>query len=65
MAPHAGLPRRPASGYVAIQSTLPQTLAVGLSDSPVALLAWIVEKFGAWTDNDGDPSRAPSRATNC
>jgi microsomal epoxide hydrolase len=41
------------SGYVAIQSTRPQTLAYGLVDSPVGLLSWIAEKFWAWTDNDG------------
>src|SRR5690606_16650476 len=41
------------SGYVAIQATRPQTLAYGLNDSPVGLLAWIAEKFWAWTDNDG------------
>jgi pimeloyl-ACP methyl ester carboxylesterase len=40
-------------GYVAIQSTRPQTLAYGLLDSPVGLLAWIIEKFWAWTDNEG------------
>jgi pimeloyl-ACP methyl ester carboxylesterase len=37
-------------GYLAIQSTRPQTLAYGLHDSPVAQLAWIVEKFHEWTD---------------
>jgi epoxide hydrolase len=37
-------------GYNALQSTRPQTLAYGLSDSPVGQLAWIVEKFKAWTD---------------
>jgi len=36
--------------YLAIQSTRPQTLAYGLTDSPVAQLAWIVEKFREWTD---------------
>ena len=41
------------SGYVAIQSTRPQSLAYGLNDSPVGLLSWIAEKFYAWTDNDG------------
>ena len=41
------------SGYVAIQSTRPQSLAYGLNDSPVGLLSWIGEKFHAWTDNDG------------
>jgi pimeloyl-ACP methyl ester carboxylesterase len=37
-------------GYLQIQSTRPQTLAYGLADSPVAQLAWIVEKFQEWTD---------------
>jgi epoxide hydrolase len=37
-------------GYLQIQSTRPQTLAYGLSDSPVAQLAWIVEKFKEWTN---------------
>jgi epoxide hydrolase len=38
------------NGYFQIQATRPQTLAYGLSDSPVGLLAWIVEKFKEWTD---------------
>jgi epoxide hydrolase len=38
------------SGYSQIQSTRPQTLAYGLTDSPVGQLAWIVEKFKEWTD---------------
>jgi pimeloyl-ACP methyl ester carboxylesterase len=37
-------------GYIAIQSTRPQTLAFGLNDSPAGQLAWIVEKFHEWTD---------------
>ncbi len=37
-------------GYLQIQSTRPQTLAYALTDSPVAQLAWIVEKFQEWTD---------------
>jgi microsomal epoxide hydrolase len=49
------------SGYVAIQSTRPQTLAYGLVDSPVGLLSWIFEKFWAWTDNDGRVFDAVSR----
>ncbi len=40
------------TGYMAIQSTKPQTLAFGLSDSPVGLAAWILEKFHAWSDLD-------------
>jgi microsomal epoxide hydrolase len=42
--------RSTGSGYAAIQSTRPQTLAYGLADSPAGQLAWIAEKFGAWTD---------------
>ena len=41
-------------GYIAIQGTRPQTLGVGLNDSPVGLLAWIVEKWYAWSDCNGD-----------
>jgi pimeloyl-ACP methyl ester carboxylesterase len=44
-------------GYSAIQSTRPQTLAFGLADSPVGLLAWIVEKWRAWSDCEGDVIR--------
>ena len=37
-------------GYIGIQSTKPQTLAYGLTDSPIGQLAWIAEKFHAWSD---------------
>ena len=46
------------TGYQWIQGTRPQTLAYGLSDSPAGLAAWIFEKFRAWTDCDGDPTRS-------
>lgn len=36
------------AGYMKMQSTKPQTLAFGLSDSPVGLAAWILEKFHSW-----------------
>jgi microsomal epoxide hydrolase len=49
------------SGYQAIQGTKPQTLAYGLSDSPVGLAAWVVEKFRTWSDCDGKPENAISR----
>jgi pimeloyl-ACP methyl ester carboxylesterase len=48
-------------GYKAIQSTKPQTLSYGLNDSPVGLAAWIVEKFRAWSDCDGDVERRFSK----
>ena len=43
------------SGYSKQQSTRPQTLGYGLVDSPAGQAAWILEKFHAWTDNDGTP----------
>ena len=49
------------TGYQMIQGTRPQTLAFGLTDSPVGLAAWIVEKFRAWTDCNGNPEKALSR----
>jgi pimeloyl-ACP methyl ester carboxylesterase len=42
------------SGYSRIQGTRPQTLAYGLNDSPVGLAGWIIEKFRAWSDCQGD-----------
>jgi microsomal epoxide hydrolase len=52
--------RTTGSGYGAIQSTRPQTLAYGLTDSPAGQLAWIAEKFGEWTDG-GLPDEAVDR----
>ena len=40
--------------YAMIQSTMPQSLAYGLTDSPAGLAAWIVEKFRSWSDCHGD-----------
>ena len=48
---------REETGYQWIQGTKPQTLAYGLTDSPVGLAAWIVEKFRSWSDCGGDIER--------
>jgi microsomal epoxide hydrolase len=53
--------QREEAGYQWIQGTRPQTLAYGLTDSPAGLAAWIVEKFRAWSDCDGDVERIFSR----
>jgi pimeloyl-ACP methyl ester carboxylesterase len=45
--------RSTGSGYALMQRTKPDTLAAALSDSPSGLAAWIVEKFGAWSDHGG------------
>ncbi len=49
------------SGYSKQQRTRPQTVGYGLVDSPVGLMAWIVEKFWAWSDNNGHPEDALTR----
>jgi pimeloyl-ACP methyl ester carboxylesterase len=49
------------TGYQKIQGTKPQSLGFGLNDSPAGLLAWITEKFHAWTDCHGDIWSAVSR----
>lgn len=36
--------------YAAMHRTKPQTAAVGLTDSPAGLAAWIVEKLHGWSD---------------
>ncbi|HEY3470148.1 MAG TPA: epoxide hydrolase [Amycolatopsis sp.] len=44
-------------GYLDLQSHTPETIAAGLTDSPVGQLAWLAEKFRAWTNPDGGISR--------
>ncbi|MGE0383328.1 MAG: epoxide hydrolase family protein [Gammaproteobacteria bacterium] len=39
--------------YAHLQRTKPQTLAVGLNDSPAMLAAWLVEKYRTWSDCGG------------
>lgn len=41
------------SGYSREHATRPQTIGYALVDSPVALAAWIAEKFWSWTDRSG------------
>jgi pimeloyl-ACP methyl ester carboxylesterase len=40
--------------YARLQMSRPQTLAVGLMDSPAGLASWIIEKFRAWSDSSGN-----------
>ncbi len=49
------------SGYSKQQATRPQTVGYGLVDSPAGQAAWILEKFWAWTDNDGHPEDVLTR----
>jgi len=47
--------------YIAIQATKPLTLAYALTDSPVGLAAWYVEKFRSWSDCQSEPDEALSK----
>jgi pimeloyl-ACP methyl ester carboxylesterase len=45
--------RRFAS-HLAVHVLDPSTLAYGLNDSPVGMLAWILERWARWSDNNGN-----------
>lgn len=49
------------SGYSKQQSTRPQTIGYGLTDSPMGLCTWIMEKFWSWTDCNGHPENVLTR----
>jgi epoxide hydrolase len=58
-ADRAAIERRQAfaatgSAYARAQGTVPRSLALAQADSPAGLAAWIVDKFRAWSDCDGD-----------
>jgi pimeloyl-ACP methyl ester carboxylesterase len=40
--------------YAMVQATRPRSLAVGLTDSPVGLASWIVDRFHSWSDGKLD-----------
>lgn len=39
--------------YIQLQSRRPNSLAIGLSDSPVGMLAWQLDKYKVWQDGLG------------
>jgi pimeloyl-ACP methyl ester carboxylesterase len=47
------------TGYSQEQGTRPQTLGIAMSDSPVGVAAWVLEKFGAWADVPRDEQGRP------
>jgi len=53
--------RTTGAGYQEIQGTKPQSVGYGLEDSPAGLAAWIVEKFGAWSDGAPFPEDSFTR----
>ena len=49
------------TAYQRIQGSKPQSMAYGLTDSPVGAAAWAVEKLRAWSDCRGDVERRFSK----
>ena len=49
------------AAYAKQQATRPQTIGYSLVDSPVGLLAWILDKFLEWTDTEDSPFETISR----
>ncbi|MGW0908662.1 epoxide hydrolase [Streptomyces sp. NPDC002853] len=45
----------PRAAYAKQQAARPQTIGYALVDSPVGLLAWILDKFAEWTDTEDTP----------
>jgi len=52
-------------GYQLVQATKPQTLAFALTDSPVGLAGWLVEKFRTLADTRGSLERRFSKDQLC
>lgn len=63
--PHLGTPTvlrpRPPSAHLMVQAMEPQTIAYALHDSPVGLLAWLLQRRKWWSDNDGNVEDSFSR----
>ncbi|MFD6496946.1 epoxide hydrolase family protein [Streptomyces sp. NPDC060188] len=51
---------RRRAAYAKQQATRPQTIGYSLVDSPVGLLAWILDKFAEWSDTEDSPFEAIS-----
>lgn len=49
------------AAYAKQQATRPQTIGYSLVDSPVGLLAWILDKFAEWTDTEDSPFETVSK----
>lgn len=49
------------AAYAKQQATRPQTIGYSLVDSPIGLLAWILDKFAEWSDTEDSPFETISR----
>ncbi len=52
---------RRRGAYAKLQATGAQTIGYSLVDSPVGLLAWLVDKFAEWSDTGDSPFETISR----
>lgn len=52
------------AAYAKQQATGPQTIGYSLVDSPVGLLAWLLDKFAEWSDTEDSPVRDDLRRPN-
>ena len=62
---HAQRWRQREGFHLLVQSAVPQSLAYGLNDSPAGLAGWLVDKYRAWSDCDGDVERQFSKDDLC
>ncbi|MEU6387983.1 epoxide hydrolase [Streptomyces sp. NPDC046939] len=49
------------AAYAKQQATRPQTIGYALVDSPVGLLAWLLDKFAEWSDTEDSPFETISK----
>lgn len=45
---------RSVGSYSQQMTHRPQTIGLALSDTPIGFASWVLEKYRAWSDNDGD-----------
>jgi pimeloyl-ACP methyl ester carboxylesterase len=57
--------RRREGHHMLIQSTVPDIVSVGLTDSPAGLAAYLVEKYRRWSDCEGEVERRFSKDELC
>jgi len=57
--------RRREGHHMLVQSTVPDTISVGLNDSPAGLAAYLLEKYRRWSDCGGEVERRFSKDQLC
>lgn len=57
--------RTSAGHHLLLHSAAPDAVSVAFNDSPAGLAAWLVEKYRAWSDCDGDVEKRFSKDQLC